>query len=84
MGQEDQPSSSDLQGLTTPELRGAELGGDSQDEPLPLITASHWIALGTEGVGAVNPGDPALRKLCHMGWEESHGCPPGGKPQTQQ
>lgn len=45
MGQEDQPSSSDLQGLTTPELRGAELGGDSQDEPLPLVTASHWIAL---------------------------------------
>lgn len=48
MGQEDQPSSSDLQGLTTvveSSFRGAELGGDSQDEPLPLVTASHWIAL---------------------------------------
>lgn len=41
MEQWDQPSSSDLQGLTT----GAELGGDSQDEPLPLVTAPHWIAL---------------------------------------
>ena len=42
MGQGDQPSSSDLQGLTTvadSSFREAELGGDSQDEPLPLVTA---------------------------------------------
>lgn len=35
MGQEDQPSSSDLQGLTTPELRGQSWVGTHKMSPSP-------------------------------------------------
>lgn len=51
MGQEDQPSTSDLQGLTTPELGQSLLSGGrvgwglTKMSPSPLTTASHWIAL---------------------------------------
>lgn len=70
MGQEDQHSSSDLQGLTIPEtwspLSGAELDGGSQDVPFPPSQPPVGLHFEQRGLGVGNLGDPGFRELCHL------------------